>query len=120
MKNHTRLYLNDMGYSTADVIPCEVCSAQAVDIHHIKARGMGGSQELDTIDNLMALCRKCHTEYGDVPNLRQLLADIHNKHIRQRLRFKKNQVGTPRAKPQGYGAKDSRPFASSKIFKKHG
>jgi hypothetical protein len=47
MKNHTKVYLNEIGYDTTDWIPCEVCQAQAVDIHHIEARGMGGSKEAD-------------------------------------------------------------------------
>jgi 5-methylcytosine-specific restriction endonuclease McrA len=62
MKNHTKVYINEMGYDTTDFISCEVCGKKAVDIHHIQARGMGGSKLLDTIDNLMALCRECHHE----------------------------------------------------------
>ena len=49
-----------MGYDETDWIPCEVCGAKAVDIHHIEARGMGGSKTKDVIENLMALCRSCH------------------------------------------------------------
>lgn len=62
MKNHIKVYLTEMGYEVADFISCEVCSKKAVDIHHIQPRGMGGSKKLDTIDNLMALCRECHHE----------------------------------------------------------
>jgi hypothetical protein len=54
MKNHTKLYLKYFGYDTSDFIPCEVCGDKAVDIHHIECRGMGGTKELDNIDNLMA------------------------------------------------------------------
>jgi hypothetical protein len=61
MKNHTKVYLKGMGYDTTDWIPCEVCQSKAVDIHHIESRGMGGSKHADTIENLMALCRTCHT-----------------------------------------------------------
>lgn len=102
MKHHTRVYLNAMDYSTTDFIPCEVCGSQAVDIHHIKARGMGGSDTLDHINNLMALCRICHVEYGDVPSLRQLLQDIHSKQINYRLRsLRKKRQGTPRGGDAG-------------------
>ena len=45
-----------------DFIPCTVCNAKAVDIHHIKARGMGGSKTKDHIENLAALCRLCHNK----------------------------------------------------------
>ena len=46
-------------------MPCEVCGSRAVDIHHIHRRGMGGSTDADKIENLMAVCRTCHIEYGD-------------------------------------------------------
>jgi hypothetical protein len=45
MKKHTKIYLNYFGYDTTDFIPCEVCGSQAVDIHHIECRGMGGARK---------------------------------------------------------------------------
>jgi len=51
-------------YFGDEYIPCETCNSKAVDIHHIHARGMGGSEK-DSIENLMALCRQCHIKYGD-------------------------------------------------------
>ena len=65
MKKHVKVYLDHFGYTGNEFIPCEVCGAKAVDIHHIDCRGMGGSKKKDTIDNLMALCRACHIEFGD-------------------------------------------------------
>jgi 5-methylcytosine-specific restriction endonuclease McrA len=56
-----------------------VCGAQAVDVHHIEARGMGGNKEADVIENLMGLCRKCHIEYGDKKQYKEFLKDIHAK-----------------------------------------
>jgi 5-methylcytosine-specific restriction endonuclease McrA len=85
MKNHTKVYLKGMGYDTTDFIPCEVCQAQAVDIHHIEARGMGGSKEADTIDNLMALCRHCHNEYGDIKQHKEMLKARHNHQLSKRV-----------------------------------
>ena len=41
-------------YVLDDFIPCEVCGARAVDIHHIENRGAGGDKNKDTIENLMA------------------------------------------------------------------
>jgi len=66
-----------MGFGTTDWIPCEVCRATAVDIHHIESRGMGGSKTADTIDNLMALCRECHVEFGDKKHYKELLVATH-------------------------------------------
>ena len=62
MKKHTQIYLKAMGYDTTDFICCEVCQAPANSVHHIVPRGMGGSKSRDVIENLMALCGKCHHE----------------------------------------------------------
>jgi 5-methylcytosine-specific restriction endonuclease McrA len=85
VKNHTKVYLKGMGYSTTDFIPCEVCQAQAQDIHHIESRGMGGSKLADTIENLMALCRNCHTEYGDKKQHKEMLTATHDHHLSKRV-----------------------------------
>jgi len=84
MRKHTKIYLREMGYDETDFIPCEVCSSRAVDIHHIEARGMGGSQEADRIENLMALCRDCHTRYGDIKHYKEWLQDIHERKLLKR------------------------------------
>ena len=62
MKPYIRIYLASRGLSQTDFIGCEVCGLVASDIHHIQPRGMGGSKLRDTPDNLIALCRPCHTE----------------------------------------------------------
>jgi 5-methylcytosine-specific restriction endonuclease McrA len=85
MKKHTKIYLDAMGYDTNSWIPCEVCQATAVDIHHIEARGMGGSNNRDTIDNLMALCRQCHNEYGDLKQHKEMLKARHNYQLSKRV-----------------------------------
>lgn len=56
MQAHTKIYLKHFDYGQQDYIPCENCGGKAVDIHHIKGRGKGK----DVIENLIALCRKCH------------------------------------------------------------
>ncbi len=43
-------------YGEQDVILCEACGSPAVDVHHIHGRGPGK----DVINNLIAVCRKCH------------------------------------------------------------
>ena len=85
MKKHTKVYLKAMGYDTTDFIPCEICGAKAVDIHHIESRGMGGSKDADTIENLMALCRKCHNAFGDLKQHREMLKAVHNHHLSKRV-----------------------------------
>ena len=77
MKNHTKIYLKYFGYDTTSFIPCEMCGLKATDIHHIEARGMGGSKHADNIENLMALCRQCHIEFGDKKQHKEMLKVVH-------------------------------------------
>lgn len=81
MKKHTKIYLDYFDYGPQDFIPCEVCGAKAVDIHHIDCRGMGGSEDKDTIENLMAVCRPCHLQYGDKKKYTQFLQETHDKKL---------------------------------------
>jgi len=67
VRKHTKIYLDyfDYGYHQDVWIPCEVCDSvgtecRAVDIHHLSARGMGGSKTKDVIENLIGLCRPHH------------------------------------------------------------
>jgi len=84
VKHHVQIYLTGMNYDVTDYIPCEICNAKAVDIHHIDCRGMGGSSGKDTIENLMALCRSCHIKYGDKTKYMQMIKDIHLNKIEKR------------------------------------
>ena len=77
MTKHLKLYLKESKFSEGDFIPCEICEAKAVDIHHIEARGMGGTKKQDEFSNLMALCRSCHVEYGDISECKEALKQIH-------------------------------------------
>jgi 5-methylcytosine-specific restriction endonuclease McrA len=82
LKPHVKIYLSHFGYTSADFIACEVCGSMAVDIHHIEARGMGGSKEKDTIENLQALCRYCHVKFGDKKHYKELLKEIHKERLK--------------------------------------
>lgn len=78
LQKHTKIYFQYFGYTPGDFIPCEVCGAVANDIHHIQARGMGGSKTADRIENLMALCRKHHEMYGDRKQWKDWLQKVHD------------------------------------------
>ena len=79
MKNHTKIYLKYFGYDMNSFIPCEMCGMKAQDIHHVEARGLGGnpSGDKDTIENLMALCRQCHIDFGDKKQHKEMLKVVH-------------------------------------------
>ncbi len=79
MSKHKKIYFKHFGYMGEMFIHCEVCGKEAVDIHHINCRGMGGKNpEADKIENLMALCRECHVEYGDKKQHKEMLQEKHN------------------------------------------
>ena len=65
MKNHVRVYLKFWGYAVSPMsqekIPCDYCQKLNTEVHHISKRGSGGSRKKDTPQNLVALCRTCHT-----------------------------------------------------------
>jgi hypothetical protein len=73
MKKYVKTYLDYFGYahSQDEYIACECCKQSACDIHHLKGRGMGFKEQLgirkgsnnkiNEIENLVALCRTCHT-----------------------------------------------------------
>lgn len=84
MKKHVKVYMDYFGYDTSDFIACEVCGVRAVDIHHIEARGMGGSKDKDVIENLMALCRMHHDKYGDKVQFKSFLRGTHKIAMKNR------------------------------------
>ena len=77
MRNHTKVYMEYFGYDESDFIPCEICGRPANDTHHIFNRGMGGSENHDAIENLMAVCREHHKEFGDITEFIPYLQKIH-------------------------------------------
>jgi len=77
MKPYIKKYFKYFGYDETDAIFCEVCGKIAQDLHHIQARGMGGSKYRDNIENIMALCRPCHEFYGDKKQHKDFLIITH-------------------------------------------
>lgn len=60
MQKHTKVYLDFFGYDESDsYIPCEMCNAPSVDIHHLERRTRNKVTN-DYIENLVGLCRDCH------------------------------------------------------------
>lgn len=74
MQKHTKVYLRHFDYGEQDYIPCECCGRPSVDIHHLEGRGPGK----DVIENLMALCRRCHEKAHSGEFTKGALQYIHN------------------------------------------
>ena len=87
MQKYTKVYFDYFGYTIADFVPCEICSNRATEIHHILNRSHRKDLEND-ITNLMAVCRSCHTKYGDNKNYIDFLQITHANKIKQ---FAKNK-----------------------------
>jgi len=89
MQRHTKIYFDKSGIDPHGFVPCEICQAQAVDVNHIDARGMGGDPtgSKDTFGNLQAACRDCHNEYGDISDLKPMLKKIHAKQFPTKLKY---------------------------------
>ena len=97
MKPHTKIYLQAFGFDISDFIPCECCNAKGIDIHHIESRGMGGTKKADTIDNLMALCRECHSNFGDKKQYKEYLKNIHQHYLKCNITLKQKMGAIPQA-----------------------
>ena len=67
------------GYDKSDWIGCEACGTTAVDIHHLEGRKMGGSKRKDFIENLIALCRRCHIKAETDKNFNNQLKELNKK-----------------------------------------
>lgn len=81
MVKYKQIYIDYFDYDVGEFIPCEVCHAPAQEIHHIQRKGMGGSKTKDYIENLMALCRRCHDKFGDRNDAKEFLRKIHYEKI---------------------------------------
>lgn len=87
MKKYKKIYLKALGYDLDDPtqrVPSELGTAEACDIHHIFCRGMGGTTEnLDRIENLMALSRNEHKDYGDKKRYMWTLLSVHRSFLKR-------------------------------------
>ena len=92
MQPHVKIYLNHFNIGEQENVTCEACLREGradlggFDIHHINGRGKGK----DMIDNLMCLCRRCHTNVHKGELNKGDCALIHNYFLSgKRIKFVK-------------------------------
>ncbi len=78
MKSHIKIFLDYHDYGEQDYIPCENCDSKAVDIHHLLFKSQGGKDE---IENLISLCRECHTKAHNDAGFNEALKIIHLRNL---------------------------------------
>ena len=78
LPKHTKAYFNYFGYGEDDIILCEVCYKKATDLHHIKYKSRGGTND---ITNIIALCRWCHDKAHNEQLTEIELTEIHLKNL---------------------------------------
>ncbi len=83
---YKKIYFDYFGYKEGDTVISEMSGKPADDIHHINARGMGGSKDKDVIENLMALTREEHIKYGDKKQYKEMLNKIHENFLKNKKR----------------------------------
>ena len=86
MKKYTKLYFDFFGVEYDPVSGWHNCKSEisgfpAQDIHHIDCKGMGGSKTKDTIENLIALTRDEHNEFGYKKQYIEYLKTVHANYI---------------------------------------
>ena len=65
MPRYKASYMKKHGYGIDDRILCEICGAEAVDIHHVKFRSHCTEAEKNDPDDLIAVCRECHRKFHE-------------------------------------------------------
>tara|TARA_Y100001973_G_C5194546_1_gene333315 strand:- start:779 stop:1108 length:330 start_codon:yes stop_codon:yes gene_type:complete len=106
MIKHKKVYCDFFGYNEGDLILCEACVSdfehnilypynkvenrvvrEAVDIHHLTARGMGSTKccNINEIPNLIALCREHHIKAEGCKETNKKYRIIHLKNIIKKL-----------------------------------
>ena len=101
--NYKKVYCKFFGFAMTndEFIPSEISARQAVDIHHIEAKQMGGKQTfvrdgitygIDDIQNLIALTRVEHNGAHSGEITKDELWVIHQRTIESHLRVNKSRM----------------------------
>ncbi len=86
MVDYKKTYFNHFGLGLDDVCYCEICYFEGRShrmnwVHHINAKGMGGTKKKYTIEELQGICYNCDVKYGDRTDHKEYLQNIHNQFL---------------------------------------
>lgn len=81
LAGYKKVYCDHFDYEWGDFIPSEISEKTSVDIHHIQPQQRGGTKKLDRVENLMALTRKEHEDYGGIKMFKAMLYRIHKARL---------------------------------------
>ena len=76
MMTYKQIFAKYWDVYPGDFIPCLVCGAKSVDIHHVLFKSQGGK---DNIENLAELCRSCHTKAHNSKQFNERVKEINDK-----------------------------------------
>lgn len=78
MQIYTKTYFKAFGIAETDFVACECCEGRSTEIHHLLGRK---GELLNDIRNLMAICRTCHDDYGQIKVFVVYLLKIHRRRM---------------------------------------
>lgn len=80
MQKYIKIYLDRFDIKTEFELICEACGRMGNDIHHVSGRGKGK----DVINNLMCLCRMCHSRAHSSKDYirKEEFQEIHNNFLK--------------------------------------
>lgn len=81
MQKHTKIYMRYYGYGEQDFIPCLECGTRSTEVHHLLFRSHGGK---NNIENLVALCRKCHDKAHQSREFNNYLKHLNGRNFNNR------------------------------------
>ena len=86
-QDYVKIYCEAFGYDWEDptfFVPSEISGEKAVDVHHIITRE-------DRIENMMAVTREEHGEYGEIKGVKGMLLKRHRRVLQiNKIKFDEN------------------------------
>lgn len=80
-RSHKKVYFEFFGIGFDERVMSELSGAPAVDVHAIQPTGRGGKIKEELIENLIAITRDEHNDFGGKKDFKEWLYYRHLRHI---------------------------------------